>query len=79
MGYASAAAEDATKTKPCRVDACLGEIDSDDAAALAADLDNPAVGDSVIHRRLAASRTDNSTIVGVNSVKNHRQGTCPCQ
>ena len=79
MGYASAAADDAAKTKPCRVNVYLGEIDPDDAAALTADLDNPAVGDSTIQRRLLASRTDNGTIVGVKSVHNHRQGTCPCR
>ena len=79
MGYLSAAAEDKAKIKPCRVVVHLSEIESEDAAALTADLDNPAVGDQAIWRRLAASRTDTATVVGVNSVKNHRQGTCPCQ
>ncbi len=78
MGYASAAADDASKDK-CRIGLCLNEIEPEDATALVADLDNPAVGDSTIHRRLMASRIENAIIVGVKSVRKHRQGTCTCQ
>ena len=80
MGYKEVAADDnQLVSSGCNAADRLRQMDPEDAEALQADLDNPGLPHTAVHRRLQAAAEDGSVTVGVRSVRNHRTGNCACQ